>query len=133
MSNGSVLRTRTRRIAAVVAVLFGLASVGAGGSVLAGRDPGYLVHVPLVMFNTAMGLLYAFTGILAWRGAAAHRALAAAIAGVNAVVLAYIVLLYRSGGGTAIDSVRAMVLRTVVWVVLLLLFLWTNRTPRDSA
>ncbi len=132
MANESVLRTRTRRIAAVVAVLFGLASVGAGGSVLAGRDPGYLVHVPLVMFNTAMGLLYVISGILAWRGAPAHRALAAGIVGVNAVVLAYIVQLYRSGGGTAVDSVRAMVLRTVVWAVLLLLFVWTSRTPRDA-
>lgn len=128
MSNGSVLHTRTRQIAAAVAFLFGLASVGAGGSVLAGRDPGYLVHVPLVMFNTAMGLLYAITGILAWRGVRAHRAMAAGIVGANVLVLAYIVQLYRAGGGTAVDSVRAMVLRTVVWAVLLLMFLYSARS-----
>lgn len=123
----------TGRIVAAVAILFGLASLAAGGSVLAGRDPGYLVYVPLLVFNTIMGLFYVGAGVLAWRGAPAARAVAAGIVGVNALVLTYIVFLYRSGGGAAIDSVRAMVLRTVVWVVLLLLLLWAGRAPRAAA
>lgn len=123
----------TGRIVATVAILFGLASLAAGGSVLAGRDPGYLVYVPLLVFNTIMGLFYIGAGVLAWRGAPAARAVAAGIVGVNALVLAYVVFLYRSGGGAAIDSVRAMVLRTVVWVVLLLLLLWAGRAPRAAA
>ena len=59
--------------------------------------------------------------------------IAAAIAGVTALVLAYIVFLYRSGGGAAIDSVRAMVLRTVVWVMLSLLLLWASRLTAAPA
>lgn len=124
---------RTRRIVAVIAILFGLASLAAGGSVLAGRDPGYLVYRPLLVFNTIMGLFYMGAGLLAWRGSPAARTAAAGIVGVNALVLAYIVFLYRSGGGAAIDSVRAMVLRTSVWAVLLLLLRWADRAPRAAA
>ena len=124
---------RVGQIVAGIAVLFGLASIGAGGTVLAGRDPGYLVHVPLLVFNTIMGLFYVGAGVLAWRGAPAARTVSAGIVGVNALVLAYIVFLYRSGGGAAIDSVRAMVLRTVVWVVLLLLLLWASRLSAAPA
>ncbi len=124
---------RVGQIVAVIAVLFGLASLAAGGSVLAGRDPGYLVYRPLLVFNTIMGLFYMAAGLLAWRGSPAARTVAAGIVGVNALVLAYIVFLYRSGGGAAIDSVRAMVLRTSVWLVLLLLLLWAGRAPRAAA
>jgi hypothetical protein len=124
---------RARQIVAVIAVLFGLASLAAGGSVLAGRDPGYPVYLPLLVFNTIMGLFYVGAGVLAWRGAPAARTVAAGIVGANALVLAYIVFLYRSGGGAAIDSVRAMVLRTAVWVALLLLLLWASRLTAARA
>jgi hypothetical protein len=99
MLNGRALRSRARWIAGVVAVLFGLATVGAGVSVLAGRDPGYLVHRPLVVFNTVMGLLYIGAGILAWSGARTDR---------------------------------AMVLRTGVWLALLLVLMWAGRAPRNA-
>ena len=133
MTNKSVPRARVRQISGVVAVLFGLATLGAGGSVLAGRDPGYLVYRPLVVFNTLMGLLYVAAGVLAWRRSDADRVVAAAIVGVNLLVLGYIVYVYRSGGPAAIDSVRAMVFRTGAWLVLLLALTWAGRASRDSA
>jgi len=133
MANEGAPRARARQLAAVVAILFGLASLWAGGGVLAGRDPGYLVHRPLVVFNTLMGLVYVGAGVLAWRRARADRAVAAGIVGANLLVLAYVVYLHRSGGGAAIDSVRAMVLRTGVWLVVLFLLMWARRAPRDAA
>ena len=45
----------------------------------------------------------------------------AGIVVANLLVLAYVMILYRSGGAIAIDSVRAMVLRSGVWLVLLLM------------
>ncbi|MBP6771708.1 MAG: hypothetical protein KA154_01850 [Gemmatimonadaceae bacterium] len=132
-SSESTPPARARQFVAVVAILFGLASVGAGGSVLAGRDPGYLVYRPLVVFNTLMGVLYIGAGVLAWRRAHTDRMAAAGIAGVNLLVLAYIVFLYRSGGAAAIDSVRAMGLRTGVWLLVLLVLVWAGRGPSDTA
>jgi hypothetical protein len=123
-------RSRAAQISGVIAVLFGLATLGAGASVLAGRDPGYQVYRVLLVFNTLMGMPYVVAGVLAWRQARAGWLVAAAIAGVNAFVLIYIVFLYRTGGAVALDSVRAMVLRTGVWLVLLVVLLWARRVPR---
>jgi uncharacterized membrane protein len=91
------------------------------------------VYRPLLVFNTLMGLLYIGAGVLAWRRSRADRLLAAAIAGVNLLVLGYIVYVYRSGGPTAIDSVRAMVFRTGAWLVLLLALTWAGRASRGSS
>jgi hypothetical protein len=106
---------RARRVAAVVAVLFGLLTLVAGGRVLLGGDPGYLVFRPLVLFNAAMGALYLGAGVLIWRDSPAGRRLAAGIALVNAAVLAGVIALRLGGGPVARESVGAMTLRTVVW------------------
>lgn len=133
MTSSNATRERVRQIAGAVAIVFGLATLGAGGSVLAGRDPGYLVYRPLLVFNTLMGVLYVVAGVVAWRRSSMDRLLAAAIFGVNLIVLGYIVYLYRSGGPTAIDSVRAMVFRTGTWLVLLIALTWAGRGSRDTA
>ncbi len=114
-------------LAAGVAILFGIATIFAGGRVLLGADPGYLVFRPLVIFNTVMGVAYAAAGITLWRSAIGGRNAAMVIFLVNLAVLAGIVWLYRSSGGVAVDSLRAMILRTVVWLALLLAASWLAR------
>ena len=88
-------------ILALVAALFGAATIIAGTRVLAGSDPGYIVFRPLLIYNTAMGAAYVAAGILMWRSV--ERGL------------------YALGGAVAIESFGAMTLRTVVWLVLFLL------------
>lgn len=122
-----------RRGIAVVAIVFGLATLFAGGGVLGGTDPGYTVFLPLLIFNTVMGAGYIAAGVIIWRGHAAGRYLAAAIFLVNMLVLGGVGYLYTAGGEVAIDSVRAMILRTVVWLVLLLGVVWTSRQPHAQA
>jgi len=56
---------------------------------------------------------------------------AAAIFILNLLVLAVIAYLYQSDQGVALDSVRAMSLRTGVWLVLFLGLAWLSRkSPR---
>jgi hypothetical protein len=129
----SVTRASARKSGAAVAILFGLATLAAGGSVLAGRDPGYLVYRPLLVFNTLMGAVYIGAGILAWRHAAGGRNAAACIFGLNLLVLGRILYLYRTSALVAADSVRAMLLRTGVWLALLLVHAWASRASRDAA
>lgn len=119
----------TQRSVAIVAVLFGLATVFAGGRVLLGADPGYVVFRPLLIFNAGMGLAYIVAGILTRRNLSHGRRAAAAIFGLNLVVLAVIVVLYRSGKAIAGDSLRAMTFRTAVWLILLLALVWASRRP----
>lgn len=105
-------------LAAVVAIVFGIATVFAGGRVLRGADPGYTVFRPLLFYNTVMGVAYLAAGISLWRSANAGRYAAGAIFLLNLFVLGAIALVYRSGGAVAVDSLRAMTLRTTVWLVL---------------
>jgi len=121
-------RMRWARYAvAGVAVLFGVATVIAGARVLAGADPGYVVFRPLLAYNTAMGFAYVIAGVLAWRTTRLGRIAAGAIFALNALVLAAVGYLYVAGHAVAVESVRAMALRTVVWLVLWLALGWVQR------
>ena len=119
---------RTLRLVLVfVALFFGFATLVAGTRVLAGSDPGYVVFKPLLGYNVAMGFAYIAAGILAWRSLGWGKRAALAIFVLNLVVLAAIAWLYSSGGAIAVESVRAMILRTAVWLALFLGFAWIYR------
>jgi len=122
---------RTTRFAqavlALVAVGFGLATVMAGGRVLAGVDPGYVVFRPLLFFNTTMGLVYLAAGVVAWRNLDTGRSMAAIIFLLNLLVLGIIGVLYREGEAVAPDSLRAMTFRTVIWLGLFVGLAWIGR------
>lgn len=126
-----MISPRTVRIlqagAAVVALLFGALTVFAGGRVLLGADPGYAVLRPLLVFNTVMGFAYLAAGVTIWRSLGAGRFAAAAIALLNLVVLAIVLALYSGAGNVAVESLRAMILRTAVWLLLFLLVAWLAR------
>lgn len=121
-----------QRIIAGVAVLFGVATVAAGARVLGGADPGYVVFRPLLLYNTAMGFAYVAAGIIAWRDVARGRWAAGLIFVLNAVVLGTIGYLRSTGSAVATESVRAMTLRTVVWLVLFVGLAWVSRRTRSA-
>ena len=52
---------------------------------------------------------------------------AGAIVVLNAVVLGAVLVLHSAELGVAMDSVRAMVFRTVVWLLLFLGLAWLGR------
>lgn len=114
-------------LAAVIAALFGIATLFAGGRVLLGSDPGYEVFRPLVVYNTTMGVAYLAAGVTLWRSVRAARYAAGAIFLLNLLVLVVIVVIYRRGGAVAVESLRAMTLRTVVWLVLFAAASWLSR------
>jgi hypothetical protein len=116
-----------RRILALVAVAFGLMTVFAGGRVLSGADPGYVVFRPLLVFNFAMGFVYVAAGAVALRSPEHGKRAAAAIFALNLLVLGVIAWLYSEGSAVAIESVRAMSLRTAVWLGLFLGQAWLIR------
>ncbi len=115
-------------LAAAIAVLFGIATLFAGSRVLLGADPGYVVFRPLLIYNTIMGVAYLAAGITIWRSLVLGKYAAGAIFLLNILVLLGIILVYRSGGAVAVDSLGAMTLRTVVWLVLFLVTSWLGRS-----
>ncbi len=117
----------------LVAVAFGLVTIAAGGRVLFGADPGYVVYRPLLLYNTAMGLAYVAAGVVAWFDLRRGKYAAGAIFILNLLVLGAVAWLYRSNGSAAIESVRAMTLRTVVWLALFAGLAWVGRIGAGSA
>ena len=113
-------------VLALVAALFGLVTIIAGSRVLAGSNPGYIVFRPLLIYNTAMGIAYVATGVIAWRNLDQGKYAAATIFVLNLLVLGVIGYLYAAGGAVAIESVRAMIFRTVAWLALFLGMVWIN-------
>ena len=125
---GLNLQLRTvRRVLAAIAILFGILTIVAGTRVLTGSDPGYVVFFPLLVYNTVMGFAYIGAGAVAWRSLPRGRDTAAAIFVLNLLVLAAIWILYSSAAAVAIDSLRAMTLRTGVWFVLFAGLAWLSR------
>jgi hypothetical protein len=122
-----------RTIVIAVAVLFGALTLFAGGRVLLGSDPGYVVFRPLLIYNTAMGLAYLAAGVTVWCNVNAGRTAAGAIFLLNLLVLVGIFVIYRSGGAVAVDSLRAMTLRTIVWLMLYLGASWLARRQGAAA
>ena len=120
-----MLRKAVQPGAAVVAVLFGLATIWAGLRVLwAGADPGYVVFRPLLFFNTVMGAVYLGTGIVIWKHLRWGRNAAGAILLANLVVAGVVGLLFASDAEVAVESVRAMALRTGVWLGVFAALFW---------
>jgi len=119
-------------VLSLVATLFGLATIFAGTSVLLGSDPGYIVFRPLLIYNTAMGIVYVAAGIIIWRNFKQGMYVAAVIFVLNLVVLAAIYFLYTEGNLIAVDSLRAMSLRTVVWLALFAGLVWLSSRNKLS-
>jgi len=116
-----------------VAVLFGLLTIFAGTRVLLGSDPGYTVFRPLLIFNTAMGIVYVAAGVIAWRNLKQGMYVAAAIFVLNLIVLTVILFLYREGNPIAVMSLGATSLRAVVWSALFSGFWWLWRSNKLNA
>jgi len=111
-------------ILSFVACAFGLVTVITGSSVLRGADPGYIVFVPLLIYNSIMGVLYIITGAMAWRNISKAKLLAGVILSLNILVFGGIFFIYSTGSLVALESVMAMTLRTFVWLVIFRGFSW---------
>ena len=120
-------------ILALVALLFGAATLFSGGRVLGGADPGYVVFRPLLLYNTSMGLAYMATAGLIWRHLPRALSASLTIVCLNLLVLACVGFLLQARQGVAEQSVLAMALRTGVWLALLVGVAWLLRRRAQAA
>lgn len=108
--------------AAAVAIVFGLATIRAGGRVLFGvpeavTEAGNYVAFVL-WFNFIAGFFYVLAGIGFWLRSRWAVALATAIAVATLLVFAAFGLHAVTGGAWESRTLAAMTLRSVVWIVL---------------
>ncbi|MDF2464945.1 MAG: putative rane protein [Ramlibacter sp.] len=112
---------------AIAAVLFGAVTILAAARVLLGAAPGYVVYLPLLRFNSIMGVIYVAVGVMAWRNLRLGVYGAAAICVLNLAALGAISYLYTPNGAIAGTSVQAMTFRTVVWLAFFFVLAWSSR------
>ena len=108
------------RTAALVAVLFGAATIFSGARVLFGSDAarqGAGAFVPWVLwFNTVAGLAYVAAGVGLWLRRAWAVRLSAVLAAVSVLVFAALGVHIALGGAYEARTVAAMALRCTFWI-----------------
>lgn len=117
------------RSAALLALYIGVMAVYAGIQPLLGRKMAYLVINWLPLYNYTAGLLTIVVAVLLWLGRPWARWAAAATLAAHGVVMGILAIGYA--GTVAPDSLRAMVTRLAVWLVVLVLIVVQVR--RDAA
>jgi|ERR1017187_3010452 hypothetical protein len=122
------------RAAAIVAAVFGVATIRAGGSVLFGdgaQAAGNVVAFVL-WFNFLAGFAYVLAGAGLWMRCHWSAQLALAIAAATVLVFGAFGIHVAAGGAFEARTAWAMTLRSVVWILIALLaFSATKR--EDSA
>ena len=109
---------KTVRFLSLIGIVFGIVTIISGGSVLSGASPGYVVFLPLVVFNTLMGFAYILTGIVAWRNPVRSKTMAGIIFLFNLGALVTISYLYWMGSDIADQSLGAILFRSIVWLII---------------
>lgn len=106
------------RVAAALAIAFGVLTVMSGGSTLAGLVALEAV-VPFVLwFNFLAGFAYVAGGVALWSGSRLALPLALAILAATLAVFALLGLRIAAGGSYAPRTLAAMTLRTGFWAAI---------------
>lgn len=116
------MKTTFNKIASVLAFTIGAMAVFAGGQVLLGKIPDYYVIDWLPVYNYTVGILTVFvTTILIWNNN--RLALPAALATFSLHTVIMLVLQTFYHNIVAVDSLVAMTIRMVAWILILALML----------
>lgn len=108
------------KIAAVLALFIGVMSVVAGSQVLLGYStPDYNVLQWLVRYNVTVGVLSIGAAVLIWQKNKLNRASSLIIFAAHAIVLILLMTVFSEGA--AIDSMKAMIFRSVIWITIIIL------------
>ena len=126
------MKTTLNKIASILAFWIGAMAIYAGIKPLLGNNPGYNVLSWLPLYNYTMGILTVFiTAILIWKNSRLAMLTAIGTFGIHSVVMVILQTAYR--GIVAPDSLQAMTIRLIVWVIILGLMFFRSRKPIVAA
>ncbi len=112
------------RLAAIPAFILGLLSIAEGGRVLLGlTTKPYTVLPWLVWYNVVLGFVSVAAGVGLWMKRTWGYTFAAAIVALHGLVFMILVILYSFREPVALQSIAAMLVRTLVWAGILLVLL----------
>ncbi|RUA07302.1 MAG: hypothetical protein DSY82_08425 [Flavobacteriia bacterium] len=114
-----------KKIAAALAALIGLMSIFAGSKVLLGIDTkDYNILTWLVVYNVVMGIVSLFAAYMMWKNNYRANNIITFILTLHFLIFLYL----RFFSDTAAhESQMAMLFRSVVWVVISILYIQVPR------
>ncbi|HRJ42688.1 MAG: hypothetical protein KJZ86_00150 [Caldilineaceae bacterium] len=114
------------RIAAILALIIGSMAIFAGGQVLLGKIPDYYVIDWLPVYNFTVGVVTVFlTAILIWKNNRWAMPAAIGTFSIHAAVMLILQTVYSQT--VAPDSIVAMSVRLVAWLIILALMFFQSR------
>ncbi len=125
------MKNTIRKIAAGLAMLIGLMSAITGSRALLGLfDPGYQTFPILILYNILMGLVSILAAWLIWKNHKQAFTLSAMITSGHILVLISLITVFRDI--IAIQSIHAMIFRSVLWILILLMLIWDRASIRTT-
>ena len=119
-----------RKIAAVIAFIIGATAIFAGGQVvLLGKIMDYYVIDWLPIYNFIVGIFSVFAAIIIWKGSKIVMPVAIAILASNVTVMLVLLTAYRDV--VAQDSIMAMTVRIVAWIIIIVLVIIQARRDKS--
>jgi len=126
------MKSTYQKIAAVLAFIIGAMAVFAGGQVLLGKVMDYYVIDWLPVYNLIAGLVSSFvTAILIWKGSKYAMSAAVGTFAVHGIVMLILQTAYRDL--VAPDSIKAMTVRLVIWLIILSLMIVQARKNNKAS
>jgi hypothetical protein len=117
------------KIAATVAVLFSLLTIVEGSQVLLGlTQQEYIVFTPLLIYNVVMAFVGLFIGGMIWVNHKKALMLTSIVTVLHLIVLIIVAAIFISDGPTAMHSIQAMTIRSLVWLAITLVTWKTNKS-----
>jgi len=115
------MNSKLRKTAVVLSFIIGAMAIFAGGQVLMGKIMDYYVIDWLPIYNFIVGIISVFAAIIIWKGSKIAMPVAVAILASNVTVMLVLLTAYRDV--VAADSIKAMTVRIVAWIIILVLII----------
>ncbi len=124
------MNSKLRKTAAVIAFIIGAMAIFAGGQVvLLGKIMDYYVIDWLPIYNFIVGIFSVFAAIIIWKGSKIVMPVAIAILASNVTVMLVLLTAYRDV--VAQDSIMAMTVRIVAWIIIIVLVIIAARRDKS--
>ena len=123
------MNSKLRKTAAVLSFIMGAMAIFAGGQVLLGKIMDYYVIDWLPIYNFIVGIISIFAAIIIWKGSKIAMPVAIAILASNVTVMLVLLTAYRDV--VAPDSIKAMTVRIVAWIIILVLIIIAARRDKS--
>lgn len=124
-----MIKTIFMKIAATVSMLFSFLTIVEGIPVLFGiTQREYIVLLPLLIYNVAMAVVGLFVGVLIWFNHKKILMLTSALTVLHLTVLIILSVIFITDGLVSNHSVKAMIIRSVVWLAITFVTWKTNQS-----